>query len=69
MGPVGLGTLDRGVAVTQLALFSLYPGKRQCRCGVWMADDARPHCAVCELRRAPHLVIVAGRYQLAPGGP
>lgn len=55
--------------MTQLALFSLYPGKRQCRCGVWMADDARPHCAVCELRRAPHLVIVAGRYQLAPGGP
>ncbi len=41
-----------------------YPGERQCACGVWMTDDARPHCAVCELRRAPHLVIVDGRYRM-----
>lgn len=33
-----------------------YAGHRQCACGVWMLDDARPHCAVCELRRAPHVV-------------
>lgn len=46
------------------------PNTRQCGhngCTVWMADDGRPWCAVCELRRAPHLVIVDGVFVVSEG--
>ena len=35
-------------------------GRRQCACGVWMHDDERPHCSVCENARKPHLAMRNG---------
>lgn len=43
------------------------PGTRQCACGVWMTDDARPHCAVCEYARAPHMAMRDGVCVWVPG--
>ena len=36
-------------------------------CRVWMADDARPWCAVCELARAPHVVVRGGEFVMVEG--
>lgn len=44
-----------------------FDGERQCACGVWMTDDARPHCAVCETRRGPHVVARGDRWVWVEG--
>lgn len=40
-------------------------GNKGCR--VWMIDDARPHCEVCQLARAPHLAVRGGVFVLVEG--